>query len=96
MPCETFRSSAVGSRRNRQCGPLLGAEEFICPNRLIRSFCEPASAPLSKETLAWPGSAVRSQLEEWNKTLEQRVQEQVTQLDKLSRLKRFSRPSLLS
>ena len=34
------------------------------------------------------------QLTEWNKTLEQRVQEQVTQLDRLGRLKRFFSPQL--
>ncbi|HEU4341960.1 MAG TPA: adenylate/guanylate cyclase domain-containing protein, partial [Candidatus Binatia bacterium] len=34
------------------------------------------------------------ELAEWNKTLEQRVQEQVTQLERLSRLKRFFSPHL--
>ncbi len=34
------------------------------------------------------------QLSEWNKTLEQRVQEQVTQLESLGRLKRFFSPQL--
>jgi CheY-like chemotaxis protein len=35
-----------------------------------------------------------SQLAEWNKTLEQRVQEQVAQLDRLGRLKNFFSPQL--
>ena len=35
-----------------------------------------------------------AQLSEWNKTLEQRVQEQVTQLERLGRLKRFFSPQL--
>jgi adenylate cyclase len=35
-----------------------------------------------------------AQLTEWNKTLEQRVEEQVTQLDRLGRLKRFFSPQL--
>ncbi|MBI3456702.1 MAG: response regulator [Candidatus Rokubacteria bacterium] len=35
-----------------------------------------------------------AQLGEWNKTLEQRVQEQVAQLERLSRLKRFFSPQL--
>jgi len=35
-----------------------------------------------------------AQLSEWNKTLEQRVQEQVSQLDRLGRLKRFFSPQL--
>jgi len=34
------------------------------------------------------------ELAEWNKTLEDRVQEQVTQLDRLGRLKRFFSPQL--
>ncbi len=35
-----------------------------------------------------------AQLSEWNKTLEQRVEEQVAQLDRLGRLKRFFSPQL--
>jgi adenylate cyclase len=35
-----------------------------------------------------------TQLAEWNKTLEERVQEQVTQLERLGRLKRFFSPQL--
>ncbi|MBI3988551.1 MAG: response regulator, partial [candidate division NC10 bacterium] len=35
-----------------------------------------------------------AQLAEWNKTLEQRVQEQVAQLERLGRLKRFFSPQL--
>jgi class 3 adenylate cyclase len=35
-----------------------------------------------------------AQLAEWNKTLEQRVQEQVTQLERMERLKRFFSPQL--
>jgi len=35
-----------------------------------------------------------AQLTEWNKTLEQRVEEQVAQLDRLGRLKRFFSPQL--
>src|SRR5215468_8469357 len=38
--------------------------------------------------------AQMSQLSEWNKTLETRVQEQVRQLERLSRLKRFFSPHL--
>ena len=36
------------------------------------------------------------QLADWNRTLEQRVQEQVGQLERLSRLKRFFSPHLPS
>jgi class 3 adenylate cyclase len=38
--------------------------------------------------------AQAAQLTEWNKTLEERVQEQVAQLDRLGRLKRFFSPHL--
>ena len=38
--------------------------------------------------------ALAAQLAEWNRTLEQRVQAQVAQLDRLSRLKRFFSPQL--
>jgi adenylate cyclase len=38
--------------------------------------------------------AQSTQLAEWNKTLEQRVQDQVAQLDRLGRLKRFFSPQL--
>ena len=38
--------------------------------------------------------AQAAQLVEWNKTLEERVQEQVTQLERLGRLKRFFSPHL--
>jgi class 3 adenylate cyclase len=38
--------------------------------------------------------AQSAQLSEWNKTLEQRVQEQVMQLERLGRLKRFFSPQL--
>ncbi|MBI2153788.1 MAG: response regulator [Candidatus Rokubacteria bacterium] len=38
--------------------------------------------------------AQAAQLSEWNKTLEERVQEQVTQLERLGRLKRFFSPHL--
>ncbi|MBI4589175.1 MAG: response regulator [Candidatus Rokubacteria bacterium] len=38
--------------------------------------------------------AQAAQLTEWNKTLEERVQEQVTQLERLGRLKRFFSPHL--
>ena len=40
------------------------------------------------------GERLGAQLAEWNKTLEQRVQEQVAQLERLGRLKRFFSPQL--
>jgi len=72
----------------------LGAEDYL-PKPfdpvLLRARI---GACLEKKCLRDQEARLRSQLEEWNKTLEQRVQEQVTQLDRLSRLKRFFSPQL--
>ena len=38
--------------------------------------------------------AQATQMAEWNKTLEQRVEEQVTELERMGRLKRFFSPQL--
>ena len=72
----------------------LGAEDYL-PKPfdpvLLRARI---GACLEKKRLRDQEIRLRSQLEEWNKTLEQRVQEQVTQLERLSRLKRFFSPQL--
>jgi adenylate cyclase len=72
----------------------LGAEDYLpkpFDPLLLRARI---GACLEKKRLRDQEIRLRSQLEEWNKTLEQRVQEQVTQLDRLSRLKRFFSPQL--
>jgi adenylate cyclase len=72
----------------------LGAEDYL-PKPfdpvLLRARI---GACLEKKRLRDQEIRLRSQLQEWNRTLEQRVQEQVTQLDRLSRLKRFFSPQL--
>jgi adenylate cyclase len=72
----------------------LGAEDYL-PKPfdpvLLRARI---GACLEKKRLRDQEIRLRSQLEEWNKTLEQRVQEQVTQLERLGRLKRFFSPQL--
>jgi adenylate cyclase len=72
----------------------LGAEDYL-PKPfdpvLLRARI---GACLEKKRLRDQEILLRSQLEEWNKTLEQRVQEQVAQLDRLGRLKRFFSPQL--
>jgi adenylate cyclase len=72
----------------------LGAEDYL-PKPfdpiLLRARI---GACLEKKRLRDQEIRLRSQLEEWNKTLERRVQEQVTQLERLSRLKRFFSPQL--
>ena len=72
----------------------LGAEDYL-PKPfdpvLLRARI---GACLEKKRLRDQEVRLRNEVEEWNKRLEQRVQEQVTQLEKLSRLKRFFSPQL--
>ena len=72
----------------------LGAEDYL-PKPfdpvLLRARI---GACLEKKRLRDQEVQLRSELEEWNKTLEARVKEQVAQLERLGRLKRFFSPQL--
>jgi adenylate cyclase len=72
----------------------LGAEDYL-PKPfdpvLLRARI---GACLEKKLLRDQELRLRNELAQWNKNLEQRVEEQVTQLEKLSRLKRFFSPQL--
>jgi class 3 adenylate cyclase/CheY-like chemotaxis protein len=72
----------------------LGAEDYL-PKPfnpiLLRARI---GACLEKKRLRDQEVQLRNKLEDWNKTLEQRVSEQVTQLERLGRLKRFFSPQL--
>jgi class 3 adenylate cyclase len=72
----------------------LGAEDYL-PKPfdpvLLRARI---GACLEKKRLRDQEVRLRSELEEWNKTLEARVREQVSQLERLGRLKRFFSPQL--
>ncbi len=72
----------------------LGAEDYL-PKPfdpvLLRARI---GACLEKKRLRDQEAELRNELAEWNKNLEQRVQDQVTQLDRLGRLKRFFSPQL--
>ena len=72
----------------------LGAEDYL-PKPfdpiLLRARI---GACLEKKHLRDQEVHLRNELSEWNKLLEQRVQEQVTQLERLGRLKRFFSPQL--
>ncbi len=72
----------------------LGAEDYL-PKPfdpvLLRARI---GACLEKKRLRDQEVRLRNELEEWNKRLEERVKEQVAQLDRLSRLKRFFSPQL--
>ena len=72
----------------------LGAEDYLpkpIDPVLLRARI---NACLEKKHLRDQEVRLRSELKEWNKTLEQRVQEQVAQLERLGRLKRFFSPQL--
>lgn len=62
--------------------------------RLLLAFSSQLAGALENAQLYDTGRAQAAQLSEWNKTLEQRVQEQVAQLERLGRLKRFFSPQL--
>ena len=72
----------------------LGAEDYL-PKPfdpvLLRARI---GACLEKKYLRDQEVRLRSELAEWNKLLERRVEEQVTQLERLGRLKRFFSPQL--
>jgi len=72
----------------------LGAEDYL-PKPfepvLLRARI---GACLEKKRLHDQEEALRRELAEWNRTLEGRVQEQVAQVERLSRLKRFFSPQL--
>jgi len=72
----------------------LGAEDYL-PKPfdpvLLRARI---GACLEKKHLRDQEAQLRNELAQWNQNLEQRVQEQVTQLERLGRLKRFFSPQL--
>jgi len=53
-------------------------------------------ACLEKKRLHDQEATLRRELEEWNRTLEDRVKEQVALVEQLGRLKRFFSPQLAS
>jgi class 3 adenylate cyclase len=72
----------------------LGAEDYLPKPFDPVVLRARIGACLEKKRLRDQEIKLRSELEEWNKTLEQRVQEQVKQLERLERLKRFFSPQL--
>ena len=72
----------------------LGAEDYLAKPFdpvLLRARI---GACLEKKRLHDAEARLRLELEEWTRTLERRVQEQVAQLERLGRLKRFFSPQL--
>ncbi len=72
----------------------LGAEDYLpkpCDPVLLRARI---GACLEKKRLRDQEARHSAELAEWNRTLEQRVQDQVAQVERLGRLKRFFSPQL--
>jgi adenylate cyclase len=86
--------SAVGEIESVIRCVELGAEDYLqkpFDPTLLRAR---VGATLEKKRLRDEVQSQARQLAEWNKTLEQRVQEQLVQLDRLGRLKGFFSPHL--
>jgi class 3 adenylate cyclase/CheY-like chemotaxis protein len=72
----------------------LGAEDYLAKPFEPVLLRARIGACLEKKRLHDRETALRRELAEWNRTLEARVEEQVGQLERLSRLKRFFSPQL--
>ena len=72
----------------------LGAEDYLPKPFDATLLRARVGASLEKKALRDEVQSQAVQLAEWNKKLEQRVQEQVAQLDRLGRLKSFFSPQL--
>ena len=72
----------------------LGAEDYLPKPFDATLLRARVGASLEKKALRDEVQSQAVQLAEWNKKLEQRVQEQVSQLDRLGRLKSFFSPQL--
>jgi adenylate cyclase len=72
----------------------LGAEDYLPKPFDATLLRARVGASLEKKALRDEVRSKAAELAEWNKKLEERVQEQVSQLDRLGRLKRFFSPQL--
>ena len=72
----------------------LGAEDYLPKPFDVTLLRARVGASLEKKALRDEVRSQAAQLAEWNRTLEQRVQEQVAQLERLGRLKGFFSPQI--
>ena len=72
----------------------LGAEDYLPKPFNATLLRARVGATLEKKVLRDEIRSQAAQLAEWNRKLEQRVEEQLTQLDRLARLKRFFSPQV--
>lgn len=86
--------TALDPTQERVHGIEAGADDFLTKPINQAELLARVRSLLRVKELHDTVRSQAAQLSEWNKTLEQRVQEQVSQLDRLGRLKRFFSPQL--
>jgi len=86
--------TALDPAQERVKGLEAGADDFLTKPINRPELLARVRSLLRIKQLYATVEAQAAQLAEWNRTLEQRVQEQVAQLERLGRLKRFFSPQL--
>ena len=86
--------TALDPTQERVKGLDAGADDFLTKPINQPELLARVRSLLRIKTLYDPVAAQAAELAEWNRTLEQRVTEQVAQLERLGRLKRFFSPQL--
>ncbi len=94
--------TALATEMSEDKGFSLGAVDYvtkpISPTILLARVRAQLQLRAASNALKETAATIKSQadqLEKWNKTLEQRVEEQIRQLDRLGQLKRFFSPQLV-
>ncbi len=90
----TILVTAKADSKDVVAGLEAGADEYLTKPVDQDALVARVRSMLRIKDLHDTGERLAAQLAEWNKTLEQRVREQVAQLDRLGRLKRFFSPQL--